>query len=769
MRFLANGSKKQVIPVKTIAMNSSFRGFVCLMAWIGLLLSVGSLAWAEPDTSDSHASHADHAAHDSHAAHRDHSGHSESSEGEGESEAQSDQLFSGEEEGEGEPESHRGIEVLSIFERRPDRTVEKWVDVRSEKRPEGDGADVLKGVPGFNLIRQGGIGSDPVFRGLSGSRLNVLIDGVPYGGACNHAMDPPTSYVNPGEFSQLLVLAGPQSVRNAGTVAGAVDFERSRVQLDEWGAQVFATGVLGSFDLNEFSGDVAFGGSPGYVRLSGGYEDSGDYLDGNGDPVLSRYNRWNGRVALGWTPGEDTLLELSAEMSDGKMANATIHMDSVKLDRKVYGARFKKTEMDSWLDGIEVQFNRISVDHAMDDFSFRPFAGPEAEFPALFVPIDTLIMGQTWDEYFGRVAFYLEPLEDLVLEVGTTMRYTEYSARADSATSIYQRLPGEEEYQAVFEDLASLDDVPSNPILDFLNMGAYVEMSYGFMEGSRIVAGARYDRFRTETQTMRAAGETSSVILSGSNQQRNQNLWSGFVRYEKRFQDFPILAAVGLGHAERPHDYWEVYSYDGFGLAPEKNTEFDATVYYGGERLTGSTSFFLSQIDDYIVTFNGIEAFNVEARRAGMEALVTYRILPELLVSAEMAFVFAENRTQGTPLAQTPPVEGSVAIRYEGERFEMGAVTRLVAPQDRIHPDYGSRLGVDTTPSPGFVVLSADASFRPWSFVDVSVGIQNILNQNYYEHLSRVESPVPGFPNSGLKINEPGRNFWIRVSLDLDI
>ena len=707
----------------------------------------------------------DHAVHQEHQDHQAHHDHSDPSMGDGESAAQSDQLFSGER----DADPHREIEVISIFERRPDRTVEKWVDVRSQKMPEGDGADVLRRVPGFNLIRQGGIGSDPVFRGLSGSRLNVLIDGVPYGGACNHAMDPPTSYVNPGEFSQLLVLAGPQSVRNAGTIAGAVDFERSRVELDEVGAQVFATGVLGSFDLNEFSGDVAMGGKPGYLRLSGGYEDSGDYLDGNGDAVLSRYNRWNGRVALGWTPDDDTLFEVSAEMSDGQMANATIHMDSVKLDRKVYGARFEKREMGSWFEGIEIQFNRIGVDHAMDDFSFRPFVGPEAAFPAPVVPIDSLIMGQEWDEYFGRVAFYLEPVSDLLLEVGTTVRYTEYTARADAGLSFYQLDPTGEDYLLFFQDPATLDGVDSNPILEFLDLGAYLEVSYPIAEGSRLVAGFRYDRFRTETKTMHAAGETSALVLSGSNQQRTQNLYSGFARYEKRFKKFPILAAFGIGHAERPHDYWEVYSYDGFGLDPERNTEFDATLYYGGEKLTGSTSFFLSQIDDYIVTYNGVEAFNVEARRVGMEALFTYRILPELLISAELAFVFAENATQDTPLSQTPPVEGTVAMRYETERFEIGAATRLVAPQDRIHPDYGSRLGVDTTPSPGFVVLSADASFRPWSFVDLSLGVQNVLDQTYYEHLSRLESPVPGFFNPGLKINEPGRNFWIRLSVDLDI
>ncbi len=680
--------------------------------------------------------------------------------------SESDQLFSDE-----EPlDPHRDIEVISIFERRPDRTVDRWVDIRSQNTPEGDGADVLRRIPGFNLIRQGGVGSDPVFRGLSGSRLNVLVDGVPYGGACNHAMDPPTSYINPGEFSQLIVLPGPQSVRNAGTIAGSVDFERSKIKFEEPGAKVFSSGVLGSFDLNEYSGDIAVGASPGYVRLSGGYEDSGDYLDGNGDPIRSSYNRWNARGALGWTPDNDTLLEVSAEMSDGQMANATIHMDAIKLDRKVYGARFEKREIGSWIDGVELQFNRIRVDHAMDDFSLRPTHTPEEFFPAPIVSTQTLIMGQEWEEYFGRAAFHFEPSEHFSLEIGSTVQFTDYLARADSGQTLYQLDPfGSGSYAPIFVDPSTLEGVEKNPILKFRDIGAYVEVAYSFDSGSRFVSGLRYDRFHTETKTMRAAGELSSLVLSGSNQQRDQNLWSGFIRYEKRFQGFPVLAAIGIGHAERPHDYWEVYSYDGFGLEAERNTELDATIYYGGDKLASSASFFLSQVDDYIVTYNGIEAFNIQARRVGAEALVTYQVLPELLVSAELSFVFAENETQGMPLAQTPPVEGTLAVRYERERFEIGATTRLVAPQDRIHPDYGSRLGVDTTESPGFVVVSADASFRPWPFLALSLGVQNLFNQNYYEHLSRTESPVPGFPNLGGQINEPGRRFWMRMSLDFDI
>ncbi|MDE0884984.1 MAG: TonB-dependent receptor [Myxococcota bacterium] len=653
---------------------------------------------------------------------------------------------------------HRGIEVISVVGQSPDNGAEDWVDIRSQNRPEGDGAAVLRDIPGFALIRQGGIGSDPVFRGLGGSRLNVLIDGVPYAGACNHAMDPPTAYVNPGEFSELLILRGPQSVRNPGSITGSVDFKRSPVELEEPGAQVFATGAVGNYGLKEFSGDVAVGNSQGYLRLSGGRDRSNDYLDGSGVPVFSRYNRWNGRAAVGWTPSSDTLLEASAEFSDGQMANATIHMDAVSLDRQAVDLRLEKHNLDSWLEGVELRFDYITVDHEMDDFTLRGLETPSPNFTG---PLNNLIMGQQWDDYAGRATLFFEPVEGFKVETGVDVRSTEYLARADSGRRFYAA------GTLIEDDPIDLASVPQNPILHFINAGIYAEARYAFAEGDQVIAGVRYDHLETETGTMHAAGETSSTILSGSNQERGQNLWAAFLRYEKRFRDYPILAAISIGHAQRPHDYWEVYSYDAFTLNAERNTEIDAALYFGGESWTANISAFVSQIDDFIITYNGIEALNVTARRAGAEALVSYQILPGLSANAELSYVYADNVTFGSPLAQTPPLEGAVSLFYQREFFSLGFETRMVAAQDRIHLDYGNRLGVDTGKTPGFVTLSADANISPWPFFEIGIGVDNLLDRTYHEHLSRRASPVPGFPTSLAKINEPGRQFWIRISVDL--
>src|SRR5690606_2686648 len=79
--------------------------------------------------------------------------------------------------------------------------------------PAHDGADFLKNITGFSVIRKGGTDGDPVLRGMSGSRLGILLDGQEIYGGCGGRMDPPTAYVYPEAYDRVTVLKGPQSVR----------------------------------------------------------------------------------------------------------------------------------------------------------------------------------------------------------------------------------------------------------------------------------------------------------------------------------------------------------------------------------------------------------------------------------------------------------------------------------------------------------------------------------------------------------------------------
>src|SRR5574340_1301258 len=128
--------------------------------------------------------------------------------------------------------------------------------------PAHDGSDYLKTIPGFNVIRKGGTDGDPVFRGMAGSRLNILLDGEQILGGCGGRMDPPTAYVFPSSYDKITVLKGPQTVLyGPGSSAGTILFERDYTRRGDTGAGFTGSVTAGSFGRADIAADV-HGGSP---------------------------------------------------------------------------------------------------------------------------------------------------------------------------------------------------------------------------------------------------------------------------------------------------------------------------------------------------------------------------------------------------------------------------------------------------------------------------------------------------------------------------
>ncbi|MES9969845.1 MAG: TonB-dependent receptor plug domain-containing protein, partial [Candidatus Thiodiazotropha sp.] len=74
-----------------------------------------------------------------------------------------------------------------------------------------DGGDFLRAINGVSGIRMGGHGIDPVIRGQSQNRLNILLDGAFIHGGCPNRMDPPTAYSAMESYDSVTVIKGSQS------------------------------------------------------------------------------------------------------------------------------------------------------------------------------------------------------------------------------------------------------------------------------------------------------------------------------------------------------------------------------------------------------------------------------------------------------------------------------------------------------------------------------------------------------------------------------
>jgi iron complex outermembrane receptor protein len=635
--------------------------------------------------------------------------------------------------------------------------------------PAHDGADYLKTIPGFSVIRKGGTDGDPVFRGMAGSRLNILLDGEQILGGCGGRMDPPTAYVFPASYDRITVLKGPQTVLyGPGNSAGTVLFERVLNRAEQSGNKGQAALMLGSFGRNDEMLDAKTGSANYYLRAGATRSHANDYKGGNGVAVHSAYTRWSGNAAFGWTPDDNTRLELTVAKSDGKAAYADRSVDGSKFARDNVGLKFDKQHMGGVLDGIEAQVYYNYVDHVMDTYSLRAGGNP-ASGMAVMNP-DRKTTG-------GRVVGTLQLAEASQFKVGVDTQNNVHTGRVGAA-------PG---YPANMMTMSPGDYtlLPRIKDAEFKNVGVFGELKQGLSDTSRAIFGLRADSW--QASDYRATVDMMGMVANPTrNQTRKETLPAGFARYE---QDASAATTVfvGVGRTTRAPDYWELFSFESattassFNTKPEKTTQLDAGLNYREGAVSASVSAFYSKISDFnLVQKNFAKttmgmmgtttslvtiARNVNATTYGTEAGLGYRLADSWKLDGSLAYVHGSNDTDGTALGQIPPLEARVGFNYDDKVWSFGGLLRGVAAQNRVAVNQGNIAGQDIAASSGFGVFSLNGGWRASKSLQVTAGVDNLFNKTYAEHISRAGAMVSGFTQT-TRVNELGRNAWVKANFD---
>ena len=628
--------------------------------------------------------------------------------------------------------------------------------------PAQDGAEYLKTIPGFSVIRKGGTDGDPVFRGMAGSRLNILLDGEQILGGCGNRMDPPTAYVFPSSYDKITVLKGPQTVLyGPGNSAGTVLFERNFARRSNTGVGFDGSATAGSFGRNDVMGDV-HGGSPDwYARAIATNSRAGDYKDGNGASVHSAYSRWSANGAIGLTPNDSTRVELSMAQSDGRAAYADRSVDGSKFARDNVGLKADwKNSGHGLLDKVETQFFRNYIDHVMDSYSLRAGGNP-ASMMAAMNP-DRTTTG-------GMVVGTLNATEITQLKLGVDSQTNVHTGRTGAA-------PG---YMGDYTLKPRVEDA------NFHNQGIFGEATHHLGEETRIIGGLRSDSWKAQDKRATIATGMTTQANPTANQSRNETLKSGFLRYEQGVMSNVGTVYAGLGHTERFPDYWELTGKESattlssFNARPEKTNQLDAGMTYKQGDVSASLSGFYSKVSDFILIQSNVNkgtmmmprltsiTRNVNANTWGGEASVAWKLAPEWKVDGSLAYVRGNNETDSTALAQISPLEGRIGATYDNSVWSVGGLLRMVAAQDRVAVNQGNIVGQDIGRTSGFSVLSMNAAYRASKSVLVSAGVDNLGNRVYAEHLSRGGAMVSGFTQT-TRVNETGRNLWLKANFKFD-
>lgn len=637
--------------------------------------------------------------------------------------------------------------------------------------PASDGADLLKTVPGFDVMRKGGSNGDPVFRGMAGSRLAIVMDGSLVTGGCPSRMDPPTAYISPALYDKVTIIKGPETVLY-GPVgsAGTVLFERAMPDYRQPTASVVASTTAGSWGRNDQT--VSFkGGTPlVYVDVDANRTQSGDYRDGRGARVHSSYRRWNANAAIGWMPDRDTLLELSAGTGNGQAAYAFSGMDGVQFLRQSQALRFEKRHLSEHWSKLEARIYHNHIDHVMDNYTLR-HPDPHGMMPM------AMASDLGADTNGGRLAASFDWADDLSLITGLDATSSTHDARNGGP---------EGSMMGYYKSLPRVRDARMNDI------GGFVESRWQISPKDRLNAGVRLDlqSARGYGMALPAAGGMSmgSMAVSGMSsgmmssqvattvsRDRRARLPSGFVRYEHEPSRSQTLY-VGFGHSERFPDYWELFGQHvgtttaSFGsLRPERTTQLDAGWQLQRGPWRAWVSAYAGRISDFILIHYGRSsgyADNVTASIAGGEAGAEYGFAPHWKASATLAYAWGEDETEHRPLPQMTPLESRLGLEWNDGRWSAGGLVRLVARQDRVAIGEGNIVGQDLGRTGGFTVFSLHGGWRISKTWNLTAGIDNLFNKTYAEHISPSVVEEQGFTMS-TRVNEPGRIEWLKATMTL--
>ncbi len=642
-----------------------------------------------------------------------------------------------------------------------------------------DGGDLLRSVPGVSGSRMGGLGIDPIIRGQSANQLNILIDGAQAFGGCPNRMDPPTVYVDLDNYDSVTVIKGSQTVRyGGGGSGGTVLFERDTARFEP--GEIVRGRLTGGITNNSHTGnlgaDLTVGTPAGFARATGQYQTADSYTDGNGDPVRSAYNTEGAGLSLGLTPNDAARAVLGYDHThDWNVLYAGAGMDGIYSDSNQWRLRMGQDTPTGPFAAVSAEFYSVSVDHLMDNYSLRPLTG-----------MFKMRAPSTADTAGGRLSADLDAAgmnwtlgTDYLQVDRSATRYWNYQSAGVNVPNSY-----------LWPDVVNAD------------LGLFVEVERALSEQAQLTAGLRYDRIEASVSQSRAAlapigpawvrsaDQLYRAYYGVGAEDNTEDNLGGFLTYAHNLSD-GLSWSVGVSRTLRSADATERYIAANAmpstvannqrwvgnpGLDPEIHHQISVTFAKVARQWSTQIDLFYDRVDDYILQdrahgqpgillADGTFIYrNIDADLTGGEWTGSIDFARHWRAGASLAYVYAQDRTDSTPIAQTPPLGGTVSLDYLAERWSVGTRLNWNDTQDRVDDDPLTGSGLDVGPTAGWWILDLYGRSKISDAATLSLGVDNLFDRAYAYAVNRANvDPLNPGP---VQVNEPGRQVWARASLD---
>lgn len=613
-----------------------------------------------------------------------------------------------------------------------------------------DIGDFIRNFSNSSAIKKGGYALDPVMRGVKYDQINVQIDnGVKIEPACPNRMDPPTSHVQAEELEKVEILKGPYALRYGPNFGGVLNFVMAKPERFE-GFTVVGR-VESGYESNwngKFGRLTVSGGQKLFdFRISGGVKDYKNYKDGAGNEVQSSFKikDWSGK--FGFNPVENHRFQISIrEVYARDVLYPALPMDGRKDDSRVISLDYLGKNMNGLINSVNLKAYYSKVYHLMDN-AFKP----------TIAMVDAATDANT-KTYGGR--------SEIGLIVGENVLFVgfDYSRIEKDGFRTRKMKTGP------MAGKTFIDTVWQNSYVS--NLGVFSELRTG-LEGFNIMLSARYDINYAGAIT--PAPSFARLFGGLSSKHHNFSLSAGVDKVLTSNLQVTLLFATSKRSpniSERFINFLPIgidnYDYVGNpSLKPEVNNSVDLIVkskllggiFKGDVFYYYVKDFISAKIRSDLMPKNmgvlGVKQFvNIETVKfIGFELGYVSTFSKNFGFKVDLSKTKAWDAVTGEPLPQIPPFEARSTFYY---RLFNGGVTpeltiRAVSRKSDVSTSYGE------TPTPGFAVVNLMISVNYFKFADISIGVNNLFNKVYYEHLNR------RVRTTGIPIYEPGRSFFINL------
>jgi vitamin B12 transporter len=602
----------------------------------------------------------------------------------------------------GPPESVESVIVSATRLPTPESEVASSVTVITAEdiaaRQERSLPDILKDVPGLNIVRTGGPGGQSLvyMRGTNSNHTKVLVDGIDVSDPSNSNGSFDFSQFLTQDIERVEVLRGPQSgLYGSDAIGGVINVITKSGQGP---AQFQASAEGGSFEtFNQMAG----------VR---------------GSLEQFHYNANVEHFHSGATPV--TPLEL---LAPGEIRNDDYYDNLTAATKLGYDI------VQNFDVGFVARYTNTHLRVTGDDFSTFP------SFPA------AQQTRSSTSEYYGRATAHLVTFGgflDQTLGVAYTRKRTstlepqETLATGERTKIDWQGalrftqahtlvLGAEHARDAISEPLSASNQIDSG----------YAELQSQLIGSLYSAINARYDR------NDRFGGKVTyrvapAYVIAATGTKLKASVGSGFKAptLSELFQSYPAFFFIA-----NPD------------LRPETSTGYDVGVeqpLVGETTLRAGVTYFYNRVRNLIVTAPASDGINLSyanigrARTDGVESFVAYNPLKAVTLRADYTYTQATDASSGQELLRRPKHKASLNAAWQATgAFSVNATVLTVSSWIDGNRDFS----IPRLRAPGYTVVNLAASFAIDKHFALFGRIENLFDRHFQNPVGFLQPTLGAF------------------------